>query len=189
MRRVVASLTFGIGVIAIACGGVVVFVPEPGQGDGAGGHGGEDGVVVSASSGPTQACQDLCATVAPCYPQGDCLSRCADLYLPACLGPADALVRCMAQSVAPSQCEIAEGACKAEISAYEACAGADDCPSVSCSFGEGKCACSGPCYGGMVTVTCEGDACSCYLDDLVVGQCSGGSCVVAESCCYEFFGH
>lgn len=208
----------GVGVMVAllsGCGAKVVFGDEANGGSGGTGQGGfpdgpgpgpgpGPGSGGGVTTGPGDACQELCAQFPECIQGTDCYSGCKSLYTQGCESEVDALIRCATMYLThDGQCALPPGTCDAEAAAYAQCSQMTSCTSFACSVGDAVCSCDGDCNGLTVTQSCTfggppppGDPpppqnvfCDCFIEGGYVGSCGQDQldCSLEIGCCQALF--
>jgi hypothetical protein len=213
MRRLVVVVPAGLVGWGLGCSEVQI---DP---QGGGGQTGSDTSATSASAGTPKASSSsgLMTTkassstgtdpelVAFCEAAGICMPTCAGAFqafqLAPCEAQGHAFATCFAQSYDASTCSLT--GCDAELEALLACR--QDSP-VECFAGSGtadrtECTFDGQCDLGTVGVICTWTpdgadaACSCFLNALHVGTCTGplptpawDVCSTDTGCCGPYMG-
>lgn len=194
-----------VALLVAACGGKVVV-----DADGSGGQGGDTTTttttsvspvgVVSASSGGSSLCQQVCdaITASGCVQDPGCVSNCEDTYANAggCVGLLDAYSKCILENVS-SGCE-GPLLCQDIAQSFMDCVGVPPttCGDLGCTSSGGECSCKGICNDRVLAVTCTPgnatDFCTCFEDGVPVGKCAepqqtGLSCDIVSGCCSTVF--
>ncbi len=166
MLKSLLSLSFALTLAA--CGGIVNFSPDGGEGGsgalGGGGVGPGPNTAISvtnaqsmdiASTGTfSTTCDFFCGQFAECF-GAECFDICASIYSPGCEGEAEAYVQCLID-VDPPNCSFEEGLCPAQEAAYNQCLNGSSCFTEECSQGsDGSCDCFGQCFGTDVQQLCS----------------------------------
>lgn len=145
-----------------ACGGIVNYSPDGGEG-GAGALGGGAGAsdpttnpqTMDVTTGPQATCDVFCAQFFDCFGgASECADLCESIYAPGCEGQADAYLQCLID-VNPQNCGFDEGVCPSEEVAYAQCVNQSACATDECAqSSDGSCECSGECNGVKVEQFC-----------------------------------
>ena len=146
---------------------------------------------------PTRSpCEVACTDVPTCADMPDCLEGCENARPEACGTEYDALVTCNTPYLGP-ECSPVGDVCMAEQQAYQSCLatiGPTQCTTGGQSFEGDSCEGTGACLNGqMARISCDATnaaiACTCFIDDVVVGECDAAelACALEASCCVQFY--